>query len=165
MLALFVVLRASNLYGDPSPWAPRADGVRTLRSLLNVSKYPPSLLYLLMTLGPAMLAPAFIGRAPGWLTRPRTTLGRVPLFNYLLHLPILHGIAVVLSQIRYGHAEWQFDDRIPQHGAAPPLPAGYGYDVWVVYLVWIATVAGLYPLCRWYAGVKARRRSVWLSYL
>ncbi len=165
MIALFALLRASNLYGDPKPWAVQRDAVRTVLSFVNCTKYPPSLLYLLMTLGPAAIVLAFADRLPSLITGVLTTYGRTPLFYYLLHLPILHGLAVLFSYIRYGQAPWLFHDMLAQKGATHPIPPGYGYDLWVVYLVWIAAVAALYPACRLYAGVKRRNKHPLLSYL
>ena len=89
----------------------------------------------------------------------------MPLFYDLLHLPLIHGLAILLSLARYGQAPWLFHDMMAQHGAAHPLPAGYGYDLWVVYAVWAAVILGLYPVCAWFAAVKRRHRSPWLSYL
>ena len=83
----------------------------------------------------------------------------MPLFYYLLHIPLIHLVAVVFALFKYGRANWFFLNW-PQ-----PAPEGYGYNLLVVYLVWLGTVAALYPLCRWFAGVKRRRRDAWLSYL
>lgn len=167
-VALFVVLRAVNLYGDPRPWASQTDAWFTFLSFLNTSKYPPSLLFLLMTLGPSMLALALFdrepGREPGPLAHPFIVFGRVPMFYYLLHVPLMHLVAVVFSYVKYGRAEWLYLNW-PPPGATPIEPPGYGYDLWVVYAVWLGVVALLYPLCRWFAGIKARRRDAWLSYL
>ena len=134
-------------------------------SFVNLTKYPPSLLYLLMTLGAALCFLAVADRLPQIIARPLTTFGRVPLFYYLLHLPLLHGLAVVFSLVRYGRADWLYQDSFALRGSAHPFPAGYGYDLWVVYLVWIAAVLMLYPLCRWFAQVKRRNRHPALSYL
>jgi uncharacterized membrane protein len=166
-VALFVVLRWLNVYGDPTPWASQARGAwYTFLSFLNTQKYPPSLLFLLMTLGPSVIAVALFdrGREPGALTKPFVVFGRVPLFYYLLHVPLIHLVAVVFSYAEYGRAEWLFLNW-PPPGAPQLEPAGYGYDLWVVYLVWLGVVLALYPLCRWFAGVKRRRRDAWLSYL
>ncbi len=166
-VALFVLLRALNFYGDPVPWSPQARGAwYTFLSFLNTQKYPPSLLFLLMTLGPAILALALFDRAggPGGPARPFVVFGRVPMFYYLLHVPLMHLVAVVFSYAKYGRAEWLFRNW-PPPGQPPLEPPGYGYDLWVVYLVWLGVVAALYPLCRWFAGVKSRRRDAWLSYL
>jgi uncharacterized membrane protein len=165
--ALFVLLRALNVYGDPAPWVPQARGAwYTLLSFLNTQKYPPSMLFLLMTLGPSIIAVALFDRArePGALARPFVVFGRVPLFYYLLHVPLIHLAAVLFAYAEYGRAEWLFMNW-PPPGAPPLEPRGYGYDLWVVYLVWLGVVAALYPPCRWFAGVKRRRRDAWLSYL
>ena len=165
MIVLFVALRAGNLYGDPKPWTAQANAVMSALSFLNANNYPPSLSYLLMTLGPALIVLAFIDRAPRRITGPLATFGRVPLFYYLLHLPLIHGLAILLSMIRYGQAPWLFHDMMAQRGAAHPTPTGYGYDLWVVYAVWAAVIIGLYPVCKWFAGVKRRHRHPLLSYL
>jgi len=166
-VALFVALRAINVYGDPLRWATQERGPWfTFLSFLNTQKYPPSLLFLLMTLGPSIIALALFDRErePGALLRPFVTFGRVPLFYYLLHVPLMHVVAVVFAYVKYGRAEWLFLNWPPPN--QPQLePEGYGYNLWVVYAVWLGVVAALYPLCRWFATVKARRRDAWLSYL
>lgn len=161
----FVLLRATNLYGDPHPWSVQASGLVTLFSFLNCEKYPPSLLFLLMTLGPsiALLAVFDTAGEPGRCLRPLVTFGRVPLFYYLLHLPLIHALAVLSSYLQFGRADWWFQNNVL--GPPSPIPAGCGYGLPVVYLVWIAVVVALYPACRWFAGVKERRRDVWLSFL
>lgn len=166
-VVLFVGLRALNVYGDPTPWSVQARGTWfTFLSFLNTQKYPPSLLFLLMTLGPSIIALALFDRegGPGRLARPFVVFGRVPLFYYLLHVPLMHLVAVVFAYVKYGRAEWLFLNW-PPPGAPQLEPEGYGYDLWVVYLVWLGVVVALYPLCRWFAGVKQRRRDAWLSYL
>lgn len=165
MIAMFLILRGIDGYGDPSPWSAQATPVGSVLSFLRCSKYPPSLLYLLMTLGPAAVLLSFLDGLPEWISRPFVTFGRVPLFYYLLHLPLLHGVAVVFSYLRYGQAPWLFQDLMFLRGTPWPLPQGYGYDLWVVYAVWIGAVALLYPVCRWFAGVKGRNKSIVLSYL
>ncbi len=164
-LALFGVLRASNVYGDPKPWSVQSDAVRTVLSFVNCTKYPPSLLYLLMTLGAALCFLAYADYLPKAVTKPLAVFGRVPLFYYLLHLPLLHGLAVAFSFVRYGKADWLYQDSFALQGSKHPLPAGYGYELWVVYLVWAAAVVLLYPACRWFADVKRRKRNPALSYL
>ena len=162
---LFILLRAINIYGDPRPWSGQKNSLFTLFSFMNCHKYPPSLLYLLMTLGPALLVLAALDRGMiGWL-KPLLVFGRVPLFYYLLHLPLIHGLAVLASYWAYGRADWWFAN--PPEGPDAPIlrPADYGYGLPVVYLVWIGVVLVLYPVCRWFAGVKRRRRDPWLSYL
>ncbi len=135
----------------------------TVVSFLNTTKYPPSLLFLLMTLGPAMLILEAVDAAtPRWM-RPALIFGRVPMFYYLLHIPLIHLLAVAVCYARYGHVYWMFES--PNLGQYPfTLPPGWGYSLPVVYLVWIIVVVMLYPLCRWFAGVRQRRSDPWLSY-
>ena len=174
---LFIVVRAINLYGDPSRWSQQSTIVFTVLSFLNTTKYPPSLLFLLMTLGPAMLALAFfespleVDKAKPSVTvglLPRrglrnffVTFGRVPLFFYLLQWPTAHLIAVIVHAAAGKPWRWMFGSLI---GVEPP-PPGVGFNLAVVYACWLVGVLLLYPLCKWFAGVKARRRDWWLSYL
>jgi len=153
----FVALRALNVYGDPGPWSAQRDALITALSFLNCQKYPPSLLFLLMTLGPSLMLLAFLERGVSALARPLIVFGRVPLFYYVVHLLLIDVLTVGLAVARYGR-------RTPELFAQGP-PADYGYGLPVVYLVWIGVVAALYPVCRWYAAVKARSRSRWLSYV
>ncbi|HVG29848.1 MAG TPA: heparan-alpha-glucosaminide N-acetyltransferase domain-containing protein [Pyrinomonadaceae bacterium] len=155
----FVVLRATNLYGDPRPWAQQPRGaLYTFLSFINCEKYPPSLLFLLMTLGPAIALLPLLERARGALARFFTVYGRVPLFYYLLHFYLLHVLAAAIALARYGR---QTLSVLP--GGQPP--PGWGYRLWVVYLVWIGVVLALYFPCRYWARLKQRKRSAWLSYL
>jgi len=162
LTAGFIVLRAINIYGDPSPWAPQNTPVKTVLSFLAVSKYPPSLLFLLMTLGPAMLFLAWAdGKAiTGWRAF-FITYGRVPLFFYMLQWITAHTLAIVASVIAGKPTVFLFSNLF----LSPPPPPGTGFGLGTVYALWILGVLLLYPLCRWYAGVKARRRDWWLSYL
>lgn len=164
--ALFVALRAVNLYGDSSRWTSQKNALFTLWSFLNTTKYPPSLLYLLMTLGPALLALAWFEAnqsSAGGLRRALVTFGRVPLFFYLLQWPTAHLIGVVAGLIAGQPVAWQFESPIDKFSHPPP--SGVGFRLWIVYVCWIVGVLLLYPLCKWFAGVKARRRDWWLSYL
>jgi len=166
LTAAFVLLRAVDLYGDPRPWSAQPTALFTLFSFLNCSKYPPSLLYLLMTLGPSLIALAAFDRDLGRWARPIIVFGRVPLFFYLLHIPLIHGVAVLLSYLRYGRADWLFT--VPPfwaREAANAYPPDYGYGLGGVYLIWLAVVLALYLPCRWFADLKQRRRDPWLSYL
>ena len=158
---LFVGLRGTNLYGDPRPWALSDRGpLYSFFSFLNCEKYPPSLSFLLMTIGPAIVLLALLPQRLGVLGRALVVFGRVPLFYYILHFLLIHGLAVVLARQKYGkNPEWLF------HGSGVRPPPDYGYDLPLVYLVWLGVVVTLYPLCRWYADVKAQRRDWWLSYL
>ena len=160
----FVVLRFVNVYGDPSRWTAQRTALVTLLSFLNTTKYPPSLLFLLMTLGPAaLLLRLFDGGTPRGL-RPAAAFGKVPLFYFVLHLTLIHVLAVAVCYARYGDAHWMFES--PGLDAYPfAQPPGWGYSLPIVYVVWGSVVMLLYPACRWYAAVKSRRRDWWLSYL
>jgi uncharacterized membrane protein len=160
----FVLLRLANVYGDPSPWAVQPRGAAyTLLSFLNTSKYPPSLLFLAMTLGPAMLFLAWVERrGTGWLGRAMVTFGRVPLFFYVLQWIAVHVAGIGLMAAAGRPVGYLF--LLPTQAAAAAPPSA-GFPLWVVYCAWIAGTVALYPLCRWFAAVKARRRDWWLSYL
>jgi uncharacterized membrane protein len=169
LLAAFALLRWSNLYGDPERWAAQANRWRTLLSFFNVQKYPPSLLFLLATLGVAALVMAAIECAEGRAAFKRTrgvlaVYGRVPLFYFLLHIAVIHLLALVLSGASGGEWRWWLTE-FPDGGVLTGHPPGYGYGVGVVWCVWIVVVALCYPACRWYAGVKGRSRNPLLSYL
>jgi uncharacterized membrane protein len=162
-ISAFVVLRFINRYGDPAPWSVQRSPLFTLLSFLNTNKYPPSLLYLLMTLGPIMLfLRAMDGGVPRWL-RPALIFGKVPMFYYLLHIPLIHLIAIAVCYFRYGHIYWMFES--PNLQSFPTAsPPGWGYSLPFIYLIWAVVVLTLYPLCRWFAGVRQRRSDEWLSY-
>jgi uncharacterized membrane protein len=154
----FVALRAAGLYGDPRPWSPQGSTLTTVLAFVNCTKYPPSLLFVLMTLGPAVLALGLFDRPAGPAGRVLVTYGRVPLFYYLIHFPLIHALAVGLALFQCGEAGWLFAD--PLGG-----PRGcFGLGLPGTYLVWVGVVALLYLPCRWYAGVKRRRGGV-LRYL
>ena len=162
LTAAFIVLRAINVYGDPSRWAVQDTPTKTFLSFLATSKYPPSLLFLLMTIGPAMLFLAYADRErTGPVRSFFITYGRVPLFFYVLQWIVAHTLAIVASVIAGKPTAYLFSNII----IAPPAEPGSGFGLVTVYALWILGVALLYPLCRWYAGVKARRRDWWLSYL
>ena len=162
MTIAFVVLRAINIYGDPSRWSPE---VYPVLSFLNCTKYPPSLDYLLMTLGPAMLCLAWFDGLTWRKENPLIVFGRVPLFYFVVHFFAAHAIASAAEGIRYGKFSLMFEPMPNMGGPRELFPPDFGYDLWVVYVVWALLVIALYPLCRWYAGVKARRQDWWLSYL
>jgi uncharacterized membrane protein len=159
----FVVLRLLNVYGDPSPWSQQASPIFTVLSFLKTTKYPPSLLFLLMTLGPALMALGWLARRRLSPDHPLVIIGRVPLFYYVVHFWLIHVLASAAAWLRYGQASFAWLYRpLPSMGVPRDLfPPDFGYPLWVVYAVWILVVLLLYPLCRWYAGVKARRRSWW----
>jgi uncharacterized membrane protein len=160
----FVVLRAINIYGDPSRWTTQPTTAYTVLSFLNTTKYPPSLLFLLMTLGPALLLLRAVDAHTPRLLRPALLIGKVPMFYYLLHFALIHVVAVIICYARYGHIHWMFES--PDLGHYPvTAPPGWGLTLPLVYLIWAFVVLAMYPLCRWYAAVKQRSNNPLLSYL
>jgi uncharacterized membrane protein len=160
--ALFIVMRAIDAYGDPSKWSQQKNIVYTALSFLNTSKYPPSLLFLLMTLGLAILALVFFESGSGNRVRQFfVTFGRVPLFFYILQWFAAHIISILLHLAFGKPIGWLFQSPM-SFGHVPPEA---GFNLGVVYLTWIIGVLLVYPLCRWFAGLKQRRRDWWLSYL
>ncbi len=167
-IAWFLAERLINGYGDPVPWAVQSSPVFTVLSFLNTTKYPPSLDFLLMTLGPAFLALAWLDRPGLKSSNPLVVFGRVPLLYFVLHFYLAHLAAVLLAFAKYGASAWAFAfHRLPSMGGSAELfPPGFGDDLWVAYLVWGVIVLALYPVCRWFGELKARRREWWwLSYL
>lgn len=164
LVVAFVAIRALNVYGDPSPWRVQASAVFTLLSFINTTKYPPSLLYLLMTLGPMLLALAWLEprRMTNGAARALVTFGRVPLFFYLLQWPLAHGAAIAVSLFAGKEVGYYFTSP-PAFFADVPPNAGFGLGT--VYLCWAAVVVVLYFLCRWYANVKRRHPGSVLRYL
>jgi uncharacterized membrane protein len=160
----FLVIRGVNAYGDPSHWMRQKSALFTVLSFLNTTKYPPSLLFLLMTLGPAMIFLWAVDRGTPRIIRPALVIGKVPMFYYVLHFSLIHLLAVVTCYLRYGSAHWMFESPDLAHYPFSP-PPGWGYSLPVVYLVWVVVVAAMYPLCRWFAALKQRRDDAWLSYI
>jgi len=172
---LFLILRALNAYGNPasdvaatSPgqWHRQASWAMTVVSFLDLEKYPASLQFLLMTIGPSLILLSYLDRVPAGslaekLLRPVLIFGRVPLFFYVLHLYLIHGLAVVLALAFHQPVEWLFQGAFWMNR----LPQGYGHGLGMIYTIWIAAVALLYYPCAWFADLKQRRRSWWLSYL
>jgi uncharacterized membrane protein len=165
--AAFLVLRALNVYGDPVPWSPQPVPGFTVLSFLNTTKYPPSLAFLLMTLGPLLIALALFDRARPALVHPLIVYGRVPLFYFVTHFYAAHLVAALLAYVRYGSPALQFMvGPVPSMGGSPKLfPPDFGYPLWVAYMVWALVVLGLYPACRRFAQMKAAGHSWWLRYL
>lgn len=163
---LFLILRGTNLYGDPSPWGVVREGripMPALLDFLNTSKYPASLSFLLMTLGPTIALLPLLERCRGPVARGLTVFGRVPFFYYMLHIPLIHALALVVSVLRLGSVTpWLFANH-PM--GQPEPPAGYTWTLWQLYLVWAVAVLLLYVPCRWFAELKARRSDRWLSFL
>ena len=165
LTAGFLLIRGLNVYGDPRPWSVKSQAIFTVLSFLNTTKYPASLSFLLMTLGPAMLFLAWADRIRVGDRNPLLVFGRVPLFYFIVHIPLIHLFAIGLTWLRYGAAPFLFEPP-PTLGTPRELfPPDYGWDLWVAYAVTAAVVATLYPLCLFYARLKAKRRDGWLSYL
>jgi uncharacterized membrane protein len=162
MTAAFVILRAWGIDGDPRPWEAQATPLLTALSFINCTKQPPSLLFVLMTLGPAIAALAVIDRMGirGPVSRAVVTLGRVPLFYYLLQWYVIHGLAVLTGLVRGYSVAWQFSA-----GVLDTPPDGWSLSLPGIYTAWAVVLAVLYPPCRWFAGVKKRHPGGWLSYL
>ena len=167
LVAAFVVLRGVNLYGDPVPWSSQSSPMMTAISFLRATKYPPSLDFLLMTLGPALLVLAYLEHRGPRASHPLVIVGRVPFFFYVAHFWLLHVVASLFAWLRYGSGSlaFLFSPLPSMGGSRPPFPEDFGYPLWVTYAVWVSVVALLYPLCKWFAGLRARRRDWWLSYL
>jgi uncharacterized membrane protein len=162
-IALFLILRAFDVYGDPRPWRD-GGGAPALVRFLNTSKYPASPLFLLMTLGPAIALLPLAERAHNIVGRVLVAFGRVPMFYYLLHIPLIHIAAIAVSLVREGRVNpWLFGN----HPYMPPeLPEGYMWSLPLLYLVTVIVVALLYIPCRWFAAVKERRPDLrWLGYI
>lgn len=163
----FIVVRGLNLYGDPVRWSHQKSWVFTMLSFLNCTKYPGSLDFVLMTLGPSLLMLAYLDRRTLKDTNPLIVFGRVPLFYFILHFYVIHALTVLAALLRYGvqAGKFMFNPLPSMGGPSDLFPANFGYRLWVVYAVWILTVTMLYPLCRWFAKVKRERAAWWLSYL
>jgi len=186
-IVLFLLLRGFNLYGDPRPWsapaqttnlqsqsssggqlatpaAPHRPQAPAWISFLNTTKYPASLLFLLMTLGPMMLALAFLEKANGPIANGMAMFGRVPFFYYVLHIPLIHVAAILVSVVRTGHiSPWLFQNHPVM---VPPAPPEYVWSLGLLYVVWLIVVTILFFPCRWFAALKQRRKDIaFLSYL
>jgi uncharacterized membrane protein len=159
LVVAFILIRALNVYGDPNAWEVDASSITaSVMSFLGTTKYPPSLLFLLMTLGPAAILCAFADRFRGPISDALVTLGRAPLAFYISHLYLIHALAIALGVVQ-GFAAGQFLTHYRF------FPQGFGVGLMGVYLIWIVVVIVLYPFCRWVAAVKARRQDWWLSYV
>jgi uncharacterized membrane protein len=164
LIGFFVLLRFINVYGDPLPWTPQKNGCYTFLSFINVNKYPPSLLYMCITIGPALLLLSFLDTVKNRLTNVLKIYGRVAMFYYLLHLFLIHIVAMILFFARGNTMEKAIAAKAnsPFYFVIP----GEGYHLPVVYLLWILIVAALYPLCNAYDRYKTNHKEKWwLSYL
>ena len=163
--AAFVILRVANVYGDPARWSHQASPAFTLLSFLNTTKYPPSLDFLLMTLGPALVAMAWLERFHFRFTNPLIVFGRVPFFYYGAHLFVAHVIAIGMNFVRYGAKSFVLIAPPSMGSPSDLFPADYGFPLWTVYAVWVVVLLLLYPACLWFARLKQRRHDWWLTYL
>jgi uncharacterized membrane protein len=163
MILLFVVIRLINSYGEPAPWSSQPTAIYTFLSFINVTKYPPSLLYVLVTLGPAMLLLAVSEKFTGKLWSYVIALGRVPMFYYIVHIYFIHVIALFAALATgFSASDMVFNTWVTDS----PNLRGYGFSLGIVYLVWIAVVLAIYPLCLWYDRYKINHKEKWwLSYL
>ena len=146
----FVALRATNLYGDPTPWSPQDTWLWTMLSFLNCEKYPPSLLYLMMTLGPAVMLLAWLDETRGRLASFFATFGRVPFFYYVIHIYLIHALAVVTA--------------FAMTGVLTTTPE-IDFNLIDVYITWLSVIVLLYPICRWFAHLKQTGSAWWWAYL
>ncbi len=161
-IALFFVLRGFNLYGDPRSWVEMTQ-MPAVFAFLNTTKYPASLAFFLMTLGPCIALIPLLEQTRGAIARWITIFGRVPFFYYVLHIPLIHVLALVVSKIKLGEVSpWLFANH-PMGN--PPPPDGYTWSLVLLYVVFAAAIALLYFPCRWFADLKARRNDWWLRYL
>jgi uncharacterized membrane protein len=160
----FLIIRGFNVYGDPVPWSVQAPGM-TVLAFLKCTKYPPSLDFLLMTLGPALLLLGWLERFALTKTNPLVVFGRVPLFYFVVHLFLIHALTIPFALLRYGRADFLFNPLPSLGGPTKLFPPHYGYPLWVVYAVWLAVVSIMYPICQWFARLKERKGTWWLSYV
>lgn len=165
LTSAFLVVRFLNVYGDPQPWSTQTTFDRTVLSFLRCTKYPPSLAFLLMTLGPAMLILSWFDRLNFSRYNPLIVFGRVPLFYFIAHLFLAHALTYVFAFARYGTVEFLQNPLPSMGGSAATYPPGFGYNLPVVYAVWILVVAALYPACLYLSRLKARGGKWWLSYI
>jgi uncharacterized membrane protein len=163
-ILLFVALRFAGVYGDQSTWNPTFnDPWPAIRTFLNTAKYPASLQFLLMTLGPALLLLAWFENVANRFTAKLEIFGRVPMFYYLLHIPLIHVLAVIVSLIRTGSVTPYLIGNFPV--MPPEPPEGYRWPLWLLYLVTAIAVVILYYACKWYARVKATKPQPWMKYI
>ena len=164
LLVAFVILRGANGYGNPQPWTVQADAVKTAMSFLDVQKYPPSLLYVCVTLGPMLLLIPLFDRTRGHVTEFFRVFGAVPLFAYVLHLYVLHALAIA-AHVAVGQSIDGMFNTVHDLFLTPEVFAGTGLSIVTTYIAWVVVIAVIYFPCRWWGDVKRRRHDWWLSYL
>jgi uncharacterized membrane protein len=160
LILAFIILRALNVYGDPDPWSVQSTVSHTLLSFVNCHKYPPSLLFLLMTLGPALLMLDLFESQIFRFLKPLALFGQVPLFFYILHIGLIHLAAILFAFSKYGSKAITLPYMVSSR-----MPADYGYELPTVYYLWLLLLVALYPICYWFAAYKRKQRLWWLSYL
>ena len=156
----FFVIRSINIYGDPQPWSFQSNLTKTFLSFIDCHKYPPSLMYLLITLGIALLMLYIFEIKRFRFLQPLMILGRVPLFFYIIHIWLIHLAAIVLSLPKYG-----LTAVILPYLNKSAMPANYGYNLHHVYIIWLILIMILYPICNWFANYKSQHKYWWLNYL
>jgi uncharacterized membrane protein len=162
-VGLFILLRLINIYGDPAPWSVQRTAVFTVMSFLNTTKYPVSLLYTLMTLGPVLIILSVMEKVNLNILKPFTVFGRVPLFYYILHFFLIHAVSLLFFMHKTGKSFSEIDFHFNQSFGG--ITAEGGYALRWVYVVWISLVIFLYPFCKWYNQYKSTHKHWWLSYL
>jgi uncharacterized membrane protein len=163
LIAFFIILRWTNIYGDPGNWKVQPTALYTFFSFISTQKYPPSLLFLCMTIGTSLVILGLIGNVKNKFADAITVYGKVPLFYYILHFYILH----LLSSLLFFYNGHSFEEGAKGAAGVPFkfIFPGEGFGLGGVYLIWLIVVVGLYPLCRWYAGYKRNHSNWWLSYV
>ncbi len=159
----FIIIRGINIYGDPNPWQTQKNTLYSIMSFINVNKYPPSLLYILMTLSPAMLILFATENVKSKVTDFFIVFGRVPLFYYFLHMLVIHTLAIFMLFISGG--DWTLMI-ITSSNVTSSKWLEYGYPLYITFMIWILVIGFLYPICRSYQNYKFQNRDKWwLSYM
>ena len=160
LILSFFIIRGINLYGVPKPWSVQSSFWKTVLSFINCQKYPPSLTYLLITLGIAFLILYVFESTKKSVFKPLMVFGRVPLFFYILHIWLIHFSAILLALPKYG-----LKAVVLPYLSSSAMPDDYGYDLHHVYVLWLVMLAILYPICNWFANYKSKHKYWWLNYL
>ena len=160
-IVLFILMRIINVYGDMSPWSQQRSIEFTILDFIRTSKYPPSLLFVLMTIGPALIFLALAENISNPIIKKITVFGKVPFFYYVLHVFLIRAVSWIFF-FASGHTWAQLDFT---HFLEGHIPAGIGYPLWIVYVVWICIIVILYFPCKWYSRYKETHHQWWLSYL
>lgn len=161
LIVFFIIIRFINSYGDPSPWKDFPSALSDFFSFMNVTKYPPSVMYASITLGPALIVLALLEGVQNKVTEFAKIYGRVPFFYYVIHFYLIH----LLTVIAFFASGYGTKDIVDPNSFFFFRPVAFGFDLWVVYLVWISVILILYPLCKWYNNYKSTHKHWWLSYL